>query len=152
MKNNSKPRSPEEVNRLISAELPNPDEEPELYAIVSKMMTHRPCGDVNPRAPCMRDGNCTKRFPKTFRDTTNIEVNGYPEYRRRDNRRCVHYGQQVLDNRHVVPYNPKLSLLLRAHINVEICALIEAVKYLFKYVYKGHDRAALRLSQIYARQ
>ena len=27
-----------------------------------------------------------------------------------------------------------------AHINVEICSSITAVKYLFKYVYKGHDR------------
>jgi hypothetical protein len=27
------------------------------------------------------------------------------------------------------------------HINVEVCSSITAVKYLYKYVYKGHDRA-----------
>jgi len=29
----------------------------------------------------------------------------------------------------------------KCHINVEICSSIIAVKYLYKYVYKGHDRA-----------
>jgi hypothetical protein len=29
----------------------------------------------------------------------------------------------------------------KCHINVELCSSITAVKYLYKYVYKGHDRA-----------
>ncbi len=29
----------------------------------------------------------------------------------------------------------------QCHINVEVCSSITAVKYLYKYVYKGHDRA-----------
>jgi hypothetical protein len=41
----------------------------------------------------------------------------------------------------VVPYNPYLSLLFNCHINVEVCTSVAAVKYLYKYVYKGHDRA-----------
>jgi hypothetical protein len=28
------------------------------------------------------------------------------------------------------------------HINIEVCSSIKAVKYLFKYIYKGHDRAS----------
>ena len=40
-----------------------------------------------------------------------------------------------------VPYNPSLLLKYNAHINVEICSTVSAVKYLYKYVYKGHDRA-----------
>ncbi len=40
-----------------------------------------------------------------------------------------------LDNRWVVP-----------HINVEVCNNICAIKYLFKYVYKGHDRATVEIS------
>jgi hypothetical protein len=46
-----------------------------------------------------------------------------------------------IDNRHIVPYNPALLLKYKAHINVEICSTISAVKYLYKYCYKGHDRA-----------
>jgi len=41
----------------------------------------------------------------------------------------------------VVLYNPYLSLLFNCHINVEVCTFVAAVKYLYKYVYKGHDRA-----------
>jgi hypothetical protein len=33
-----------------------------------------------------------------------------------------------------------------AHINVEVYNNIHAVKYLFKYVYKGHDRAIVEIS------
>src|SRR5438045_612709 len=34
-----------------------------------------------------------------------------------------------------------------AHINVEICSSILSIKYLYKYVYKGHDRAIIALYQ-----
>jgi hypothetical protein len=47
----------------------------------------------------------------------------------------------VFDNRWVVPYNPYLTMRYKCHINVEVCSSITAVKYLYKYVYKGHDRA-----------
>ena len=43
----------------------------------------------------------------------------------------------------MVPYNPYLSKLLQRHLNVEFCGTIRAVKYLYTYTYKGHDRATL---------
>jgi hypothetical protein len=46
----------------------------------------------------------------------------------------------VFDNRWVVPYNAYLTMRYKCHINVEVCSSITAVKYLYKYVYKGHDR------------
>jgi hypothetical protein len=46
-----------------------------------------------------------------------------------------------------VPYNPYLSRKYRAHINVEVCASVQAVKYIHKYIYKGGDRATLRVDQ-----
>jgi hypothetical protein len=52
-----------------------------------------------------------------------------------------------LDNRWVVPHNIALVTKYNAHINVEICNSILAIKYLYKYVYKGHDRATITLSQ-----
>jgi hypothetical protein len=52
----------------------------------------------------------------------------------------------LLDNRHVIPYNPALSFKFNAHINVEYCASIKSVKYLHKYVYKGPDRAHVAIT------
>jgi len=45
----------------------------------------------------------------------------------------------------VVPYSPYLSLRYKAHINVEICGSVKAVKYIHKYIYKGGDRATVIL-------
>ena len=46
----------------------------------------------------------------------------------------------------VVPHNPYLTARYNCHINVEICAAVEAVKYIHKYIYKGHDRTTLEIS------
>ena len=43
----------------------------------------------------------------------------------------------IFTNQWIVPYNPYLSTKYNAHVNVEICNAITAVKYLYKYVYKG---------------
>jgi hypothetical protein len=50
-----------------------------------------------------------------------------------------------MDNRDVVPYNPYLTRRFGCHINVEIVGSLKCVKYLFKYVFKGHDRASLEV-------
>ncbi|KAL6219764.1 hypothetical protein ACLB2K_007523 [Fragaria x ananassa] len=51
----------------------------------------------------------------------------------------------MVDNRWVVPYSPWLLLRYDCHINVEVCESIKSVKYLYKYVYKGPDRAAMQV-------
>ncbi|XP_044966515.1 uncharacterized protein LOC123426713 isoform X1 [Hordeum vulgare subsp. vulgare] len=53
----------------------------------------------------------------------------------------------MLDNRWVVPYNPYLLRMFNCYINVEVCSSIKAIKYLCKYVYKGHDRASISIDQ-----
>jgi len=45
----------------------------------------------------------------------------------------------------VVPYNRDLCVKYDAHINVERVAMRRVVKYLYKYVHKGHDRAPLKV-------
>ena len=43
-------------------------------------------------------------------------------------------------NQWVVPHNLWLCTKYNCHLNVEICSSISAAKYLYKYVYKGHDK------------
>ncbi len=46
-----------------------------------------------------------------------------------------------------MPYNSYLLATYNCHINVEICASIKAIKYIHKYIYKGHDRATVEVGQ-----
>ncbi|PWZ57979.1 ATP-dependent DNA helicase PIF1 [Zea mays] len=82
-------------------------------------------------------------YPRPFSDTTLQGKDSYPVYRRRDDGRKEKVRGCELDNRWVVPYNPYLLRLFNCHINVEACGSIKAVKYLFKYIYKGHDRVSI---------
>lgn len=43
----------------------------------------------------------------------------------------------------MVPHNPYLCAKYDCHINVEVTSSIKAVKHLYKYVYKGHDRVTM---------
>jgi hypothetical protein len=95
----------------------------------------------------MRDGKCSKGFPKAFRDETSFEEGKYPLYQRRNDGRTVRRGGIDLDNRWVVPYNPYLTRRYNAHINVEICASVKSFKYIYNYMYKGPDRATAELGQ-----
>ncbi|XP_028807349.1 uncharacterized protein LOC114762065 [Neltuma alba] len=133
--------TPQDIDRFISAEIPNKDEEPELYEAVSIYMMHGPCGVANPKSPCMVNGSCSKFYPKSFNSSTIIHEDGYPRYRRLDNGQEVMKNGIPLDNRSVIPYNSTLLLKYQAHINVERTKHGESIKYLFKYVSKGHDRA-----------
>ncbi|GBM83958.1 hypothetical protein AVEN_102328-1 [Araneus ventricosus] len=140
----SKIRTKDDIDKIVSAELPDPCTDLRLFQIVTKCMVHGPCGTIN--SPCMRDGQCCKSFPKQFKDDTEENVNGYPIYRRRATE-PVQVGKYSIDNRWVVPYNPWLLKKFNAHINVEVCASVKSVKYLYKYVYKGHDAASVKIQK-----
>ena len=137
--------TPDAINKIVSAEIPDPIQSPHLFEIVTRCMIHGPCGSQNRNSPCMVDGACSKKFPKQYQEETYANVNGYPLYKRANTSSIVIRGKEV-DNRFVVPYNAKLLLMFNAHINIEICSSVTAVKYLYKYIYKGYDSAHLVLT------
>ena len=53
---------PDQIDSIISAELPDPSDNSLLFATVTKHMIHGPCGQLNRRS-CMIDGRCTKHYP-----------------------------------------------------------------------------------------
>ena len=136
------------IDNFISAEIPDPNEDPLLYTLVAEHMIHGPCGPDNPKSPCMKNGKCSKGFPKSFQSETTIDKNGFAVYKRPDNGRFVQKGQCRLDNRWVVPYNPYLLKKFQAHINVEWCNKGIFIKYLFKYVTKGPDCSKAYIERI----
>ena len=75
-------QEPANIGYLISAEIP-PATSPHLRELVLKHMIHAPCSD-NPNSECMREGRCSKNFPKPFlSETASVEGDYYVSYRRR---------------------------------------------------------------------
>jgi hypothetical protein len=145
LKPHAKLRTPEQVDSLMSSELPT--DNPELLELIQKFMIHGPCGAQNNKSPCMENGACTKGFPKPFNEHTSITEDSYARTRRSDTGQSIPTGPRgkyQIDNRWVVCHSKYLIWKYRCHINVESIASVKAVKYIYKYVYKGHDRTTMQ--------
>nr|XP_017217380.1 PREDICTED: uncharacterized protein LOC108194955 [Daucus carota subsp. sativus] len=137
--------SSDEIDLVISAEIPDKEVDPIGYEVVAQLMMHGLCGEANPSCPCMFNGKCMKYYPRPYASNTTMDSDGYALYRRRDLGRTVECNNIHLDNRHVVPYNRGLLVKYQAHINVERCNRSQSIKYLFKYIGKGPDKATVVL-------
>jgi hypothetical protein len=141
-----KPITTDDIDNIVSAELPDPQQFPNLHRIIVNYMLHGPCGSANPNASCMKDGRCSKGYPKQYCNDTFIRPDVYPNYQRRsDGPHIIKNGYQF-SNRDIIPFNAYLSAKYDCHINVEIVTTKMVVKYLSKYIYKGHDRASVTIN------
>lgn len=138
----------ESYDQVVSAELPDINENPYLHKLVKKHMMHGPCGYLNPTNSCMKKkGFCKFKYPKNFADKTTKGKNSYAIYRRRNTGKHVEIRKQLLDNSWVVGYNPYLLCKFNCHINVEVCSDIKFVKYIYKYICKGHDKISFSIRE-----
>jgi hypothetical protein len=74
----------EDYNSMVSVEIPDPIRHPEAYKTIISCMVHGPCGPDFLNAQCIEHGKCKKRYPRSFSEKTRCDVDGYPEYRRRE--------------------------------------------------------------------
>ncbi|XP_021721338.1 uncharacterized protein LOC110688886 [Chenopodium quinoa] len=155
LKQGYKIKEPALYDKFTCAEIPSNDN-PHLRKIVLRHMMHGPCGKDDPSCPCMNkkgsEGKCKYGYPKAYNDTTTNNDSGYPAYCRHFTGESTRIRGRRLDNQWVIPYNPYLSALFDCHLNVEICSTIQAVKYLYKYVYKGHDICSFTVTETGVRQ
>uniref|UniRef100_A0A0R0HRU7 ATP-dependent DNA helicase n=1 Tax=Glycine max TaxID=3847 RepID=A0A0R0HRU7_SOYBN len=113
--------SSNEIYQIISPEIPSQQDDPELHSL------------------------CSRFYPKMFQPYIVLDADGYLVYRRRNNGHTIHKNGVIIDNRYIVPYNPRLLRKYQAHINVEWCNQSTSIKYLFKYINKGYDRVTVVL-------
>ena len=125
-----------DIDKYISAEIPDSEADPILYNTVVNNMIRCPYD-----SRCIIEGQCSKHYPREFREETIMSPDGYPYYKRRNNGKKIMYRNKTVNNRFVVPYCPGLLRIFNCHINVEEVSSVKSVKYLYKYVYKGYDAA-----------
>ena len=123
------PISPEEIDYVVQAELPQT--EGRLRTLVQSHMTHQHS------TRCQSSAGCQYKYPQHLNPTTYIDDRGYAKYRRRT--------EQDIN---IVPYNPHLLLLLESHTNVEMANSVNLIMYLYKYMYKGSDTAHINVTLV----
>jgi hypothetical protein len=102
----SKLSTAEDYDSMVSVEISDLICHPKAYETVISCMVHGPCGLDFFNAQCMEQGKCKKRYPRSFSEKTHYDVDGYPEYWRRQTRIFVDpKTQRVVDNQWIVPYN-----------------------------------------------
>ncbi|KAK1378545.1 hypothetical protein POM88_025289 [Heracleum sosnowskyi] len=84
---------------------------------------------------------------REFTNETTIDSNDYLVYKRRDDKRTIQLKDVSIDNTFIVPYNRGLIVKYQAHINIEWCNQGQLIKYMFKYVTKGPDKATLAIEK-----
>jgi hypothetical protein len=102
-----KPTTVDLCNKIVCAEIPDPEVDPDLYKCVKTFMIHNPCDS---RSSCFSDGVCSKSYPKDFNENTVIPDDGYVQYRRRyqPERNFHNRRNKLVTNQWVVPYNAYL--------------------------------------------
>ena len=152
-----RPRNGVHIDWLSSTEIPPlpaaNDDSPEarvqrrLRSLVLEHMIHNDCsGAKGQGCPCYDESKqgCGGNFPFAFASETTIGDERQKSVLRR--RRGDHWSATVdgrtITNQWVVSYNAALLLKYECHLNVEVVTATYAIKYLFKYLFKGSDNAS----------
>lgn len=117
----SKYLNPTDIDKILSYEIPNPNLHLRLYNLVKQHMMHGPFGLSRLSSPCMKNKKCSKLYLKRFNETTIVDTDGFPQYRRRSNTHTIVKNGVSLNNRHLITYNKRLMSKFQGHINMKWC-------------------------------
>ena len=78
-------KTPEQIDLLVSAEIPSKEDNKVVYNLVNQFMVHGPCVSFNTNSPCLDDSkkNCEKKYPMKYQEHTTCSETGFITYRRR---------------------------------------------------------------------
>nr|GEU89855.1 hypothetical protein [Tanacetum cinerariifolium] len=110
--------NPDHYDKVICAEIPDLNNHPEFHQLVLKHMIHGPCGHLNTQCSCMKDE------PKECRWN------------------CPKLFQETTQQG-----DDSYPLYRWRDSGIEVCPSIKLVKYVFKYVYKGHDKQVVNVDK-----
>ena len=145
----------DEIDKYAKAEIPDKEVNKMDWKNVVTFMLHKPCGDLNPDAPCCQNryGACESGFPEDYCERSHFaEEDGSAVYRRRSPEdgggshvvKNFRIGKKRIDfeytSRDVVSHNLFLLRTFKCHINVKICSSLKVIKYLLWYPFKGEAR------------
>ena len=102
---------------------------------------HRKTHLDNPFNRCNKKGSYAFGFPQPLAPSTSLKTDGRVVYRR-----------DTEDDRWVVSYMPCLTELLDCHVNVDVCSTANVFIYLYKYLFKGPDRASFGIRRARAQE
>ncbi|XP_074346637.1 uncharacterized protein LOC141685437 [Apium graveolens] len=94
----SRPQNVQQIDQLISAEIPDKNMDPIGYNIVPAHMIHESCGKDFSYSSCMVQEKCGCHFSKKYNADTFFDDCGFPVYRRRQTEASVLKKGVFLDN------------------------------------------------------
>nr|KAJ0200924.1 hypothetical protein LSAT_V11C600309890 [Lactuca sativa] len=126
--------NPDNYNKIVYAEIPDPIKYLPMHDLVKNHMIHYPCGSLREKSPCMEGvpKKCRFRYARKFNDKTSQGEDSYPLYRRKNNGIKMNIS------------NTKLGSSIQPEVGLFD---IKSVKYIFKYLYKGHDKQVIHIDQ-----
>ena len=124
------------ADNIIRSDLPNPEQEPELYQLVLSHQIHT-CRPSKCGGPMPSGQMCKKNFPRPY--------SLYTYYKADENRyiyRCISEK-----DRWVVPYHAPTLLIWNAHMNIQYVSSWGLARYLSKYVVKSEPSYVFNVSE-----
>ena len=120
-----------------------------LVNMIKTQLIHGPCGVINLDSPCMQDKNALSDIQKLIFEKLRLTMMHIPfttDVSQKTGENQQVRGEEInLVNQWVESHNKLLCKILKAHINMEYCSSMKAIKYITKYVNKVSDMATFAI-------